>query len=142
MLGKKFRILVVDDEVEIAKTITNYLALEGYESVYTTRATDVMDILIKNSFQMVISDISMPDMNGIDLLRKIKQYDGMTQVVMITGYVSMNNILSAFRIGANNVFFKPLENLDLLKQEIKYAEDKFVRIQSALKTRNELAKYS
>lgn len=131
-------ILIVDDEIDITDTLKNYLTLEGFDVITANGGTQALEIIKKQNIRIVISDISMPDMSGLDLLKEIKIYDGLIQVIMITGYVTLFNILNAFRLGANNCFFKPLESLDVLKEEINLAINKLKRIQAVLQERSQL----
>jgi len=132
----KYTVLVVDDEPEILKLISNYLELEGYPVITTTSPGEALKIIEEKNLRIVISDIMMPEMNGADFLRRVKQLDGLIQVVMITGYVSMNDILSSFRYGANNCLFKPFESLEQLKDEVNAAATKLKRILEVLRERN------
>jgi DNA-binding NtrC family response regulator len=73
----------------------------------------------------VILDIDMPGINGLDLLREIKAYDGGIQVIMLTGMVSLSTLLQSFRWGAEACIFKPLGDLDPLLEAL---EDTFRKI--------------
>jgi CheY-like chemotaxis protein len=131
----EYKILVVDDEPQILKLISNYLELEGFQVKVTESAREAMKLIESKDYRIVISDILMPEMSGIDLLRKIKEFDGLIQVVMITAYVDMGKILAAFRHGANNCLFKPFENLGVLRAEIDTAAAKLDRVMAVLRER-------
>jgi CheY-like chemotaxis protein len=70
---------------------------------------------------VVISDIQMPGMDGIELLRRIRQDFPMTRVIMITGYVNQGSLLSCMRLGAETCVFKPLEDLKELDDAVAQA---------------------
>ena len=135
MLDTKFRILIVDDEAEIVKTLCNYFSLEGYLVCTASNAHDALELVKKGDIHMVISDIVMPGMDGVDLLIEIKKFNGLIQVVMITGYVKMYNILRAFSSGASNCIFKPFESLDSLRSEVELAVTRLARIKQVLSER-------
>jgi len=132
-MDRNRKILVVDDEKNICTLIKNALELEGYEVLVTTDPLEAMAMIEKNNIYIVISDIKMPGMSGLELQEKIKFHNELIQVIMITGYVTMENILGAFRLGALNVFFKPLNNLDDLIDEVASASGKIKRILEVLK---------
>ncbi|MCP5464141.1 MAG: response regulator [Deltaproteobacteria bacterium] len=127
------KILIIDDEEDITKMLKNFLEIEGFEVDTCNDPTKAMSFVEKEHYSVVMTDIKMPQMSGLDLLKQIKAYDGLTQVIVMTGFVTMENILTAFRRGANNVFFKPFENMDLLKKEIDFAVSRMDRVRQVLK---------
>jgi CheY-like chemotaxis protein len=106
----------------------------GYEVDTALDGTAALDKLSKSSFQVVILDIVMPKMNGVDVLRTIKQQYPMIHVIMITGYVTLENALACMRLGADTCVFKPLEDLTELQQAITDAVKSLKLWQEKLKT--------
>jgi len=133
---KKYNLLVVDDEQGVIDLIENYLKLEGFQVFSTTNPMEALKMIEAHQIQVVISDILMPDKDGVQLVRDIKDFDGLIQVIMITGYVSMANIISVFRHGALNCIFKPFENIEVLKEEVEGAMLRLERISDVLRKRN------
>lgn len=127
-------ILIVDDEESITKMLKNVLMLEGYEVETKNCPIEAWELFQQQPFPIVISDIAMPSMNGVDLLRKLKDYESFTQVIMITGYVTLDNVLTAFRMGAQNIFFKPFKNIDDIVDEVALCAKKIDRIKEVLRT--------
>lgn len=117
----KIKILVVDDEQGVANAIRRYFAFEGYDIDAAYDPYTALSRIHKENFLIVISDIAMPGMTGVDLLRRIKSYSGMIQVIMITGYVTLDNILSCLRLGADDCFLKPLGDMSLLQAAVDEA---------------------
>jgi DNA-binding NtrC family response regulator len=115
------RLLIVDDEKPITDTLKRYFTLEGYEVLTANNPYTALQILHRENVLVVISDIAMPGMNGVELLQRIKQYSGMVQVIMITGYVTLDNILSCLRLGADDCFIKPLNDLEALRRAVDEA---------------------
>ena len=113
------KILIVDDEKDITESLKRHLQLEDYDVFTTNDPLKAMEIIDKNNIKVVISDIVMPGLNGVDLLKKIKEANGIVQVIMITGYVTINNLLSCLRNGASNCIFKPFENLDVISRAVE-----------------------
>jgi DNA-binding NtrC family response regulator len=79
----------------------------------------------------------MPEMDGLTLLRKIKNFNGTIQVIMITGYLTINNTLNAFRYGANDIFFKPFKEIREIIDAIEEAAKKLDRINEILRMLSE-----
>ncbi len=130
----KSRILIVDDEVEICYMLSRHFRYLGYEVDTAMDGTMALEKLARSSFQVVILDIVMPKTNGVDVLRTIKQQYPMVHVVMITGYVTLENALACMRLGADTCVFKPLEDLTELQQAIADAVKSLKSWQEKLKT--------
>ncbi len=120
-LGGGIKILVVDDEREITEALRRYFTFEGYAVDVANDPYTALKMINQGNYLIVISDISMPGMTGVELLRRIKAHNGMIQVIMITGYVTLENILTCLRLGADDCFLKPLTDMDLLLQAVNEA---------------------
>lgn len=127
MAETKYKVLIVDD----SKSILTYLESEFKDTPYFIRTIDnpvqAFELIQKESFKIIITDIEMPEMNGLQLLKKIKSYNGMIQVVVISGYLTINNTLNAFRYGAEDLFFKPID-IDGLLQAVDACAAKLDRV--------------
>lgn len=117
----KNRLLIVDDEEDIRDMLRRHFQFLGYEVDTAENGDKALKIMANTWYDVVISDIMMPVMDGVDLLRNIKKDYPMTHVIMITGYVTMANILSCMRHGADTCIYKPLEELSELEEAVKYA---------------------
>jgi DNA-binding NtrC family response regulator len=119
-------ILIVDDEVEIQHSLARRYKLRGYYVESANNGKEALALLEKKPYQVVISDIKMPEMDGIELLRRICEEYPMTRVIMMTGYVTLENGLSCLRHGADTCIFKPLQDLkemdDAINSALKYLE--------------------
>jgi two-component system response regulator PilR (NtrC family) len=115
------RILIVDDEEEIRNSLQRKFQLQGYEVAVAANGIDACLELERNAYQVVISDIRMPGKNGVDLLRYIKREYPMTRVIMITGYVTLDNALACMRHGADTCIFKPFKDMDELDAAVTSA---------------------
>ncbi|MCK5229070.1 MAG: response regulator [Desulfobulbaceae bacterium] len=131
MKEKNYRILVVDDQIVILKTIAAAFKDTSYKITTVRNPVEAYQMIEDEQFDIVISDIRMPKMNGLDLLRKIKNHNGMIPVIMITGYTTINNILNAFRYGAFDFFFKPVAQ-DEIVSAVDRAAAKIERVNSLL----------
>ncbi len=115
------RILIVDDEEDIRKSLSRRYMLEGHEVECAENGQVALAKLAEQKFHVVVSDIIMPVMNGVDLLRHIKIEYPMTRVIMITGYVTLENALACLRHGADTCIFKPFESMEELDTAIANA---------------------
>jgi putative two-component system response regulator len=106
--AKDARVLVVDDEAYIREIICRKLCSEGYACDDAGDAESALAKLEGDSYDCVLSDINMPGMDGIQLLRTIRQTDGDVAVIMITGAPDLDGALEAMRLGAYDHLAKPL----------------------------------
>ncbi|SLM32082.1 Response regulator receiver (modular protein) [Desulfamplus magnetovallimortis] len=115
----KPRILIVDDEIHIQEMLSRNFRFEGYDVMTAGNGQEALDILAEHRIEVVISDINMPIMNGIELLKTIRKEYQMVQVIIITGYVTMTHLLDALRHGAHTCIFKPMDDLKELEEAVK-----------------------
>ncbi|MBW2091146.1 MAG: response regulator [Deltaproteobacteria bacterium] len=118
------KILAVDDEKEITDLLVRHFTFLGYDIVGVNDPETALRMIEEGNYHIAIIDIVMPGMDGLDLLKRVKTYNGGIKVIMITGYVTMHNVLTAMRYGADNVFFKPLNDLNKLENAVIEAIDK------------------
>jgi len=119
-------ILVVDDEEEVVNMIRRNLKLSDYNVQAETDPEYALERIKKEDFKIVVTDIKMPEMSGVELLKNVKDVDGTIQVIMITGYVEMNLLVSSLSNGANDCIFKPLD-MEKLEQSIDESIEKINR---------------
>jgi len=109
------KVLVVDDEVVVCNSVRKVLARKGYQVDETDDGGEALRRLQKVPYELVILDMVMPKMNGIDVLREIKQRQPETSVIMITGYASIDSAKEAIRLGASEYLPKPFTPDELLR---------------------------
>ncbi|HEU4835286.1 MAG TPA: HD domain-containing phosphohydrolase [Pyrinomonadaceae bacterium] len=102
------RILIVDDEVEITEILADLLS-EDYECLRAASAEEALARLHEGNFQLVISDITMPGMSGLDMIPHIKALSPDTVVVMISGMQTVESAIGALRLGAFDYLMKPFD---------------------------------
>ncbi len=117
------RILVVDDEESIREFFEIMLRREGYEVVTAGNGKQALDLLKSQGMDLVISDIQMPEMSGMELLTKVKDIDPETVVVMITAFGSTETAVEAMKLGAYDYIQKPFK-IDEVKIIIRQALEK------------------
>lgn len=118
------RILVVDDELSIRGILTNLLREDGYDVTAASSGEEALELFTKGHYQLVITDIVMGNMNGIELLQKVKGINSDTQVVIMTSYASLDTTITALRSGAYDYLIKPFEDLNLISALINRALEK------------------
>ena len=117
------RILVVDDEDFIREIICRKLGGSGFDCEAAPNAEDALEKISKNSYDCVLSDIHMPGMSGVDLLREIKAKNQDLAVILVTGAPDIDAALEAMRLGAYDHLSKPL-NLAALEMTVDRALEK------------------
>lgn len=111
-------LLIVDDEADIRKNLCSYFKLKGFEVDAAENGVAALDILAVKHIDIIISDVKMPGMDGVELLREVRKQYPMIRVIMITGYVTLENALSCMRHGADTCIFKPFQDLNELTDAV------------------------
>ncbi len=113
-------ILIVDDEKNYLVVLSSFLSGEGYEPITADNAQQALDIVENTDLDLVLTDMKMPSMDGIELLRRIKEKSPDLPVVMMTAYGTVEKAVEAMQLGAFNFVLKPFQN-ETLKQIIRNA---------------------
>lgn len=101
------KIMVVDDEKGICQNVEKILSKNNYEVICALSAGEALERMKRESFDLIISDIVMPEMNGLELLKRVKtEWPGM-RALMMTAYASTDTALKAIRLGALDYVSKP-----------------------------------
>ena len=119
----KLKILITDDEEIVRKEIGIFLTKKGFAVFEAAASEDALNILNENRIDILILDIRLPDINGLDLLKKVKSLYIDIEVIMITGHGDMDSILESMRNGAFDFFNKPVNVIDLensIRRTTKY----------------------
>jgi two-component system response regulator PilR (NtrC family) len=112
------RILVVDDERSMRELLAIVLRREGYDVLLAENGRTAVAALERESIDLLISDIKMPDMSGVDVLRAAKQIDPDILGIMITAFASTETAVEAMRLGACDYLSKPFD-IDLVKMKVR-----------------------
>jgi DNA-binding NtrC family response regulator len=123
----KVRILVVDDEEDILDALQTHLEMEGYSVEIAASAHEALARIAERAFHIILTDINMPKMDGIELLVKIKESRGDTIVIMITAYTSLMKVLNSRYHGAADYILKPFRDLTELDEVMARAYDQIER---------------
>ena len=133
-------ILVVDDELEIREGLEALLTSEGFQVTPAETAAAGLLRLEEQPYDLVLLDVSLPDHNGLDLLREIKQRDANLAIILITAFGSIDMARAAFKSGAQDYITKPWSNDELITQvslaiEGRRLREENVQLKRALKQR-------
>jgi two-component system response regulator PilR (NtrC family) len=112
------RILVVDDERSMRELLAIVLKREGYDVLLAENGRGAIEILERESVDILISDIKMPDLSGVEVLRAAKKIDQDILGIMITAFASTETAVEAMRLGACDYLSKPFD-IDLLKMKVR-----------------------
>ena len=113
-------ILVVDDELGMRQFLTHLLQREGHVVRVAENGREALDLLREQAPDLIISDIRMPDMDGVDLLRAARELLPEVEVIMMTAFANVDTAREAFLLGAYDFVQKPFDN-DLLKETVARA---------------------
>jgi|SRR3989338_9110451 len=116
-------ILIVDDEKDIREGLKNLLDSEGYNVDTAIDGTDALEKIKGLKYQLIISDIMMPRMSGIELLGKIKEISPFIEVIVITGYSTLERTLECIEKGAISYIEKPFKDLNDITDKVKRAAE-------------------
>lgn len=114
----KKRVLVVDDDQVIRDLIISFLSFSGYEVSGAQNGKEGLDIVKEHQPDLIISDIHMPQMNGFQLLKEVKDINPDLPVIFITGYAHLRRFFSDQNVRADGFLEKPF-NLDTLNDLVK-----------------------
>ena len=110
----KGRILIIDDEEIVSTSCRRILEPEGYSVKTADNGRTGFTLLKNHTFDLVITDLMMPDMDGIEVLRKIRETWPDTEVIIMTGYGTVKTAVKAMKIGVFDYIEKPFNPEDLL----------------------------
>ena len=114
------KILVVDDEPSICDIVERYLIKKGYEVARADNGNDAFALVKTGSIDLVVSDIKMPGMSGVELLQKIRGYSSTLPVLLATGFPTIETAIEALKAGAYDYLSKPF-HLEEISEKIKRA---------------------
>ena len=139
-MSSKGIIHIIDDEPVIHDVLTQLLTSEGYEVEISGSGEEALEKFPSQSFDVILLDLLMPGMDGIETLRRIKRFDPLAPVIIITAYGSVESAISAMKIGALDYVQKPFKHDDLLLAvekalERKRLQDENLRLKDELRQR-------
>ncbi|MDH4317416.1 MAG: response regulator, partial [Desulfobulbaceae bacterium] len=117
------RILIIDDEAIALQNLIHVLGKEGYEVVGSQNSTDALEQLKTTSYDLVLTDLKMEKVDGMEILKCTKEHSPDTEVIMITGYATVSSAIEAMKLGAYHYIAKPFK-LDEVRKVVREALEK------------------
>jgi len=120
---KKKRILVVDDEQDVRETLESVLAKLDYDPIVAPGGKEALELIKQNKIDVVLSDLYMPEMDGIELLKRVKTENRNIVFLMITAHPTIETAVDAIKKGAYDYLTKPF-HIDEVKMKLNRALEK------------------
>lgn len=120
---EKMRMMLVDDEVRFLSTTKKLLAKKGYDVVTASSGAEALEKIRSQNIHVVILDVKMPGMDGIETLEKIKKSFPLTEIVMLTGHGTIESAIEGMKKGAYDYLLKPCD-IDQLMLKVQEATQK------------------
>ncbi len=117
------KILLVDDEKDFVETLAERMRTRGMNVSTSTSAKDVLATVDIESFDAIVLDLQMPDMDGIEALKLIRAKNPNLQVILLTGHATVEKGIEAMKLGALDLLEKPTD-IEILTEKIKNASTK------------------
>jgi DNA-binding NtrC family response regulator len=118
-MSQKFKVLILDDEQDILNVIERFLNRRNLVDVLTcTNPIDAIELIKNGDFKMLLTDIMMPEMNGVDVLKEVVKLRPEVKVIMMTAYSTIDKILECDKIGAVDYVTKPFISLKDIESKI------------------------
>ncbi|MDQ3180845.1 MAG: response regulator, partial [Acidobacteriota bacterium] len=106
--------LVIDDDKSMLDLMKFQLETEGFEVTTADRGTKGLSYVEENEFDIILTDLNLPDIDGIEMVRRCKEFSPNTEIIMITGFGSVEKAIEATKAGAFYYVEKPVEFEELL----------------------------
>lgn len=124
------RVLIVDDEIRLAEAFREQLTEEGMRVFIASQAKEALSIMKRESIDVAVLDIKLPDMDGVELLLKLKHMEPTTEVIMLTGYASVATAIRSMKLGAYDYLTKPCKLTELSNVITKAHEKKMLKVKT------------
>jgi len=112
----KTKVLVADDEEEFVKTLAERLEIRGFSVTTVCSGEGAVEIVKKIDFDVIVLDVLMPEVSGIDALAQIKKEKPLIPVIMLTGEATVENAILGMKMGAFDFLMKPLDIRELINE--------------------------
>jgi DNA-binding NtrC family response regulator len=138
------RVLIIDDEKSFTEELNEFLKKSGYECYEANTGQEGLNILLNQEIDLLVLDVLLPGMNGLDILREVKVKYPDIEVIVVSGHGNMDTVIKAMRLGALDYLRKPFRHADiqiaiertqkflLLQHRLKHMEEKYSLISKAL----------
>lgn len=121
----KPKVLLVEDETTLSMIIKDTLEDEGFEIIYAPNGVEGLKSFLSNTPDVVIADVMMPEMDGFEMVKKIRKSDATTPILFLTARSTLDDLVNGFNLGGNDYLKKPFKMLELVMR-IKALTKRFV----------------
>ena len=118
------RVLIVDDEYQLLEAFKKKLTREGMEVFTASNGKEALSIVRQETFDIGLFDIRLPDIDGVQLLKELKELQPTAEVIMLTGYASIDTAIRSMKLGAYDYLTKPVKLSELHAVILKAFEKK------------------
>ncbi|MBT3233277.1 MAG: response regulator [Calditrichaeota bacterium] len=136
-MDRKLKVLIVDDEPIVLKSIKMHLARDNFEIVTVLQAEDALKELKLKNVDIVLTDLMMPEMDGLEFMAAMKKQKSNAQIIMITGYATISTAIEAKKLGAFDYITKPFTKKELRETVLRLAEIIIATLDSQSNTSSE-----
>ena len=139
-MSPKPRVLVVDDEERFRSTMGKLLSVSGMEVLTLGSGQEALNELQRKRYDVIVLDIRMPQMSGIEALAEIKKIDPVIEVIMLTGHASVDAAVEIMKLGGYDYLLKPCSTEDLINKIESAYEKKLSREKRMIRTESKESK--
>jgi DNA-binding NtrC family response regulator len=125
-------VLVVDDERPILRTLSTFVTLQGYRCETQVDASVALGRMEDEIFHVVFADLLMPQMDGLEFIRRIKESGATPEIVVITAFSTLARAIEAYCLGVSDYLLKPFESLQQVGEVLTRAESRYLRWRKAI----------
>lgn len=111
----KNKILIIDDDVAFCTLLSTFLTKKGFEVTKVFSGKEALSVIDSSTFDVIITDIRLPDADGVEILEKVKNISESSRVILMTGYTDIKTAVNAMKLGAFDYIGKPINPDELLK---------------------------
>ena len=134
---KKYSILIVDDEENVSKLLKKIFIKEGYRAHTAASGVEALNIIDSNEIDVIITDIKMPGISGIELLKKVNEIDPSILFIIITAFATLDTAIEALRMGAKDYITKPFDLEEIISSVKKILANKEEQYISSYEVENQ-----
>lgn len=124
------KVLLVDDEQDFLSSLSERLELRGMQVTTASRGEEAVAMVDQRQFDLIVLDLSMPGIDGLETLRRIKQKNSDAEVIILTGQGSIRSGIEAMKLGAEDFLQKPVAMGDLLEKIVQAQDRRFHILES------------
>lgn len=140
-MSTKAKILIIDDEAVALQNLMHVLKKEGYDILGTQSSPEALELMMQGQFDLILTDLKMEKVDGMEILSQTKKHYPDTEVIMITGYATVESAIEAMKHGAYHYIAKPFK-LDEVRKVVKEALEKVSLKKENVELRTKLRAYS